>query len=43
VDGRIKLRRVLRKWNVGVEWTELAQYRDRWPALVNAVMNLRVP
>jgi hypothetical protein len=27
---------------MGVEWIQLAQDRDRWWALVNAVMNLRV-
>jgi hypothetical protein len=27
----------------GMDWIELAQERDRGGALVNAVMNLRVP
>jgi hypothetical protein len=27
----------------GVDWTGLAQEKYRWRALVNAVMNLRVP
>jgi hypothetical protein len=27
----------------GVAWIDMAQDRDRWRAVVSAVMNLRVP
>ena len=27
----------------GMGWIDLAEVRDRWRALVNAVMNIRVP
>ena len=44
VDGRIILRWIFRNWDVGgIDWIELVQDRDRWRALVNAVMNIRVP
>jgi hypothetical protein len=41
VEGRIMdLQEV--GWG-GMDWTDLAQCRDRWRALTDAAMNLRVP
>jgi hypothetical protein len=35
-------RRIEIGWD-GMDWIDLAQDRDQWRALVNKVMNLRVP
>ena len=43
VDGRIILRDIQEVGGGCGDWMELAQDRDRWWALVNTVINLRVP
>ena len=42
VDGRIILKWILEKWGGVMDWIGLTHGRDRWRAVVNAVMNLRV-
>ena len=34
----------IQEWGCeGMDWIDMAQDRDRWRALVDAVMNIRVP
>jgi hypothetical protein len=40
VNGRIILKRIFKKWDGGMDWIDLAQYRDRLLALVNKVINI---
>jgi hypothetical protein len=42
VDGRIILKCIFERLDGGIDWIDLVQDRDRWWALVNMVMNLRV-
>ena len=43
IEGKIILRWIFRKLDWGMDWIDLALDRDRWRAIVNAVMNIRVP
>jgi len=44
VDGRKILRWVFREVGCGdMDWIDVVQDRDRWRALVNVVMSIRVP
>jgi hypothetical protein len=43
VDGRIILKRIFERLDGGIDWIDLAQDRDTWRAVVNEVMDLRVP
>jgi predicted ATPase len=43
VDGRIILKWISKSLMDDMDWIYLSHNRDRWMALVNAVMNLRVP
>jgi hypothetical protein len=43
VNGRVILKWIFERLDGSIDWIDLTQDSDRWRALVNAAMNLRVP
>jgi hypothetical protein len=43
IDGKIVLKWIFKKWEGGMDRIDLAQDKDRWWAVVNALMNFLVP
>ena len=43
LDGKIILKWIFERLDGDIDWIDLAQERDRWRTLVNAVMNFQVP
>jgi len=43
VDVRIIVKWIFKKWYGGMDWILHAQNRERWRAVVNAIMKFRVP
>jgi hypothetical protein len=43
IGGGIILKWIQEVECVGMDWIDLAQDKDRWRALVNTAMNIRVP
>ena len=44
IDGRIILKWIFRNWDgEGVDWIDLAWDRNKWVAVVKALMNFQVP